>query len=151
MSTSKNKTRSNDVTSERTDTQWWRKRFISQTSDTVRSENNSVKNTKLFQWRRWVSVSCCCWFFFFVFSLSLLHLSVISGDFGDRYFGTNGFSSWSVEEDEEEPSCWRHRTEPGLFVFLCRPQRRSPFTSRRWSGQGRGSGPKLFFCSAPLW
>ncbi|XP_008317491.1 uridine-cytidine kinase-like 1a isoform X2 [Cynoglossus semilaevis] len=34
-----------------------------------------------------------------------LHVIPGIGDFGDRYFGTNGFSSWSVEEDEEEPSC----------------------------------------------
>lgn len=29
---------------------------------------------------------------------------VLSGDFGDRYFGTGGFDSWN-DEALEEPSC----------------------------------------------
>lgn len=30
--------------------------------------------------------------------------SLFSGDFGDRYFGTDGVDGWS-SEDREEPSC----------------------------------------------
>lgn len=29
---------------------------------------------------------------------------VFSGDFGDRYFGTDGMDSWK-DEEEEQPSC----------------------------------------------
>lgn len=29
-------------------------------------------------------------------------LCVFLGDFGDRYFGTDGFDSWSDEEDQEQ-------------------------------------------------
>lgn len=31
---------------------------------------------------------------------------VFSGDFGDRYFGTDGSDSWSDEENQKQPSHW---------------------------------------------
>lgn len=32
---------------------------------------------------------------------------VIAGDFGDRYFGTDGSANWSDGEDQEQSSCWQ--------------------------------------------
>lgn len=38
-----------------------------------------------------------------------LHVIPGIGDFGDRYFGTDGSDGWSDEEDEEQPSYWHKR------------------------------------------
>lgn len=48
-----------------------------------------------------------------VFISNSVHCFVFSGDFGDRYFGTDGSDGWSEEEDQDQPSYWhKHLCEP---------------------------------------
>ncbi len=74
------------------------------TNRTLLSNNKMSYWPQIFKWVVYLNIrnkqtlhcvlkSCGCLF------------AVIEGDFGDRYFGTDGSSSWSDEEQQEPHSC----------------------------------------------